>query len=70
MATTAIAVALAAYLYLTWLNWGCDGQQDGATLHLVRLGVDTVRARLCYSSDCRLIAERMNMVERACWHCE
>jgi hypothetical protein len=65
-----MAVAVAVYLYVTGRVPGCDVQQDGATLHLVRMGVDTVRARFCYAADCRLIAEQMNKVERARWHCE
>jgi hypothetical protein len=49
---------------------GCDTLQSGATLHLIRSDVDTVRACFCYFGDCRLIAEQMNKVERARWHCE
>ena len=49
-----------------WVT-GCDTLQPGATLHLVRSDVDTVRARFSYSLDCRLIAEQMNKVERARW---
>jgi hypothetical protein len=69
-AATVVAVAAAVYLYVHNHISGCSEQQDGATLHLVRLDVDTVRGRFCYSSDCRLIAEQMNEVERARWRCE
>ena len=67
---TALAVAAAAYLFVTGRVPGCDTQEGGATLHLVRLDVDTVRGRFCHSQDCRLVAEQMNKVERARWHCE
>ncbi|WP_147150240.1 hypothetical protein [Reyranella soli] len=69
-AATAVALAAAIYLYFHGRISGCPEQQSGATLRLARLDVDTVRARFCYSSDCRLIAEQMNKVERAKWHCE
>jgi hypothetical protein len=49
---------------------GCDALESGATLHLVRSNVDTIRARFCHAADCRLIAEQMNKAERALWHCE
>jgi len=49
---------------------GCDAFESGGTLYLVRSNVSTIRARFCYAADCRLIAEQMNKVERAHWHCE
>ena len=67
---TASLLALLVFLYARDRVTGCDTLDSQGTLHLVRSGVDTVRARFCYSADCRLIAEQMNKVERARWHCE
>lgn len=66
---TALAATAAIYLFVAGRVPGCNTQEGGATLHLVRSDVDTVRARFCYSQDCRLIADQMNKAERARWHC-
>ena len=65
-----VGSSAAAYLYFGGHVPGCEAQQDGTTLHLVRLGTDTVRARFCYSKDCHLIADQMNKVESTRWRCE
>ncbi|MBM4209703.1 MAG: hypothetical protein FJ167_01210 [Gammaproteobacteria bacterium] len=67
---TVIASAAAIYLFIVGRVPGCDAHDGGAVLHLVRLDVDTVRAKFCHSQDCELIAEQMNKVERARWHCK
>jgi len=67
---TLALIAAVAFLYTRDRVNGCDAVEDGGKLHLNRSGVDTMRARFCYSQDCRLVAEQMNKVERACWHCE
>lgn len=69
LATLAL-VAAVAFLYSRDRVSGCDRIEDGGTLHLKRSGVDSIRARFCYASDCKLIAEQMTKVERASWHCE
>lgn len=68
-APVSLLVVLGVIHAPNWLT-GCDTLQSGATLHLVRSEVDTIRARFCYSADCRFIADQMNKVERARWHCE
>jgi hypothetical protein len=65
-----LLLALLGFFYSRDRMMGCDARESGATLHLVRSNVDTIRARFCYTADCRLIAEQMNKAERALWHCE
>lgn len=48
----------------------CDAIEERGSLHQVRSGVGTIRARLCYAADCRLIAQQMNKVEQAKWRCQ
>ena len=50
----------------------CDRRDKvGTTLQLTRGGgsATTVRAQFCYSSDCALIAQQMNLAEAANWSC-
>ena len=68
-AATLCLLMVLAFLYFR-REGGCEVVEQGGTLHLVRSDVDTVRARFCYAADCRLIAEQMNRVERARWHCQ
>jgi hypothetical protein len=65
-----LLLALLAYFYSRDRMMGCDALESGATLHLVRSNVDSIRARFCYAADCRLIAEQMNKPGRALWACE
>lgn len=67
---TLILLAALAFLYARDSVVGCDVTENGGTLHLYRSGVDTTRARFCYASDCRLIADQMTKVERASWSCK
>ena len=67
---TLLLMAIVAFLYTRDRVSGCDTVEDRGKLHLNRSGVDTVRARFCYASDCKLIAEQMNKVERARWSCD
>ena len=65
-----LLLALLGYFYSRDRMMGCDALESGATLHLVRSNVDTIRARFCYAADCRLIAEQMNKLGRGLWACE
>jgi hypothetical protein len=65
-----LLLALIGFFYSRDRMMGCDALESGATLHLVRSNVDTIRARFCYAADCRLIAEQMNKPGRALWHRE
>jgi hypothetical protein len=65
-----VLLALLGFFYSRDRMMGCYALESGASLHLVRSNVDTIRARFCYAADCRLIAEQMNKAERALWHCE
>jgi hypothetical protein len=66
-AATFILLVVAGVLYLGGQP-GCE-LASGNALYLNRQEVETMRARFCYASDCRLIAEQMSKVERARWYC-
>ena len=65
-----LTVILLAAVAILWFRGepGCE-LTAGTTLYLSRLDVETMRARFCYASDCRLVAEQMKKVERARWFC-
>ena len=66
----AVLLLALIFIYSQERMMGCDAFESGGTLYLMRSNVSTIRARFCYAADCRLIAEQMNKVERAHWHCE
>lgn len=67
---TLVLVAAVVVLYARDRVGGCDTVEEGGRLHLTRSSVDTVRARFCYASDCKLIAAQMSKIEHAIWSCD
>ena len=71
--TIAILVALISIgggcWYLLGRAYGCEVSEPAAILYLNRLGVETMRARFCWASDCRLVAAQMSNSEKANWYC-
>jgi hypothetical protein len=68
-----LSFAFGALLMKSNGGLSCDGQdKDGTALQLTRGGnpTTTFRAQFCYKNDCNLIANQMNLIEKAQWSCK
>ena len=66
---TLSVIAVSATILLV-ASCGRTTDSDGKTLYMKRDSAsETERAKFVYASDCKLVAEKMNALDRASWYC-